>query len=155
MSIIGMSRRFLAKVAELAITIKEEMLVRRRNIARHCQDSDSDEYDELDNEQFKPKRKGAKVWFDAYRRGVYCQNYYNKGHFTKECKLLIKKFQICKSDNHNTDQCPNKSVGGSCPTREIVPVHVVQVETLLIQKNKKQNYEISSNEKGYGNQSYN
>jgi hypothetical protein len=88
-----------------------------------------------DEEQVKPKRLGAKVRFDTCRRGVYCQKCYNESHFTKECKLLIKKFQICKSDNHNIDQCPNKSVGGSCPTREIVPVHVVQVETLVIQKN--------------------
>ncbi len=42
-------------------------------MARYCQDSDSDEYDELDDEkQVKPKRIGAKVWFDTYKRGVYC-----------------------------------------------------------------------------------
>jgi hypothetical protein len=31
-----------------------------------------DEIDELeDDKKVKPKRKGAKVWFDTYRRGVY------------------------------------------------------------------------------------
>jgi hypothetical protein len=35
--------------------------------------------------------KGAKVRFDTWKRGVYCQKCYNEGHFTKECKLLIKK----------------------------------------------------------------
>jgi hypothetical protein len=36
MAIIGMSKRTLAKTAESTITIKEEMLIRRRNMARHC-----------------------------------------------------------------------------------------------------------------------
>ncbi len=30
-------------------------------------------------------------------------------------------------------------------------VHVVQTKTIIIQENKQQNYEISNNEKGYGN----
>ncbi len=125
-------------------------------MARYRQDFDSDEFGELDDDkQIKPKRKGAKVWFDTYRRGVYYQNCYNEGHFTKECKLLIKFCQICKSDNHNINQRPNKLVGGRCPTRKIVLVHVVQVEAPILQKNKQQKYEISNNEKGYGNQSYN
>jgi hypothetical protein len=42
-------------------------------------------------------------------------------------------------------------VGGRCPTREIVPVHVVQAEALVIQDNKQHNYEISNNKKEYGN----
>jgi hypothetical protein len=32
-----------------------------------------------------------------------------------------------------------------------VSVHVVQTKTIIIQENKQQNYEISNNEKGYGN----
>jgi hypothetical protein len=39
--------------------------------------------------------------------------------------------------------------------QKIVLVHVVQVETLVIQKKKQYNYEIPNNEKGYGNLSYN
>jgi hypothetical protein len=50
------------------------------------------------------KKKGAKVQFDTYKRGVYFQNCYNEGCFTKECKRLIKICQIYKSDNHNTNQ---------------------------------------------------
>jgi hypothetical protein len=65
-------------------------------MARYCQDSDSDEYDELDDgKQVKPKKKEQKVRFETYRRGVYCYNCYNKGHFTKECNLFIKFCQIC------------------------------------------------------------
>jgi hypothetical protein len=57
-------------------------------MAKYCQDFDSDEFDESDDaEQVKPKRKEVKVWFDTSRRGVYRENCYNKGHFTKECKL--------------------------------------------------------------------
>ncbi len=52
-------------------------------MAKYRQDFDSEESNESnDEEQVKPKRKGAKFWFDIYRRGVYWQNYYNEGHFT-------------------------------------------------------------------------
>jgi len=68
---------------------------------------------------------------------------------------VIKFCQICKSDNHNIDQCPSKSMGGRCPSRKIVPVHVVQAKTHVIKKDEQQNYEISNNEKRCGNQSYN
>ncbi len=72
MAIIGMPRKTLAKATKSTITIKQEMLVRRRNMARCRQDFNSDEFDESNDEQFKPKKKGAKVRFDTYRRGVYC-----------------------------------------------------------------------------------
>ncbi len=101
------------------------------------------------------KKLNQKVRFDTYRRGVYCYNCYNEGHFTKECKLLIKFCQICKNDNHNNHQCHNKSTGGRCPTKEIVSVHVVQIEPHVIHGNKQHNYEKFNNKKGYGNQSYN
>jgi hypothetical protein len=42
-------------------------------MVRYHQISNNDEYDELDDEKhFKPKRKETKVWFETYRRGVYC-----------------------------------------------------------------------------------
>jgi hypothetical protein len=92
MAIIGMPQRTLAEMAISAISIKEEIPIRKRNMVRHHENSNSDEFDELnDKEQVKPKRKGAKVQFDTCRRGVHCQKCYNDGHFTKECKLLIKK----------------------------------------------------------------
>ncbi len=66
MEIIGMPRKTLAKVVELTIAIEEEMSIRKRNMARYRQDSNSDEYDELDDEeQVTPKKKGVKVWFDT------------------------------------------------------------------------------------------
>jgi hypothetical protein len=56
---------------------------------------------------------------------VYCQNYCSEGHLTKECKLLNKFCWICKHNDHNIDQCPNKAMSRRCPSREIVLVHVV------------------------------
>jgi hypothetical protein len=57
--------------------------------------------------------------------------------------------------NHNTNKCHSKSACGRCPTKEIVLMHVVQIEAHVVQKNKQQNYQIFNNKKGYGNQSYN
>jgi hypothetical protein len=136
MEIIGMPRRILVDIAESTIAIEEEMPIRRRNMARYHQDFDTESNESNDEKQVKPKRKGAKVWFDTCRKGVYYHNCYNEGHFTKECKLLIKFCQICKSDNYNANQCPNKSAVGRCPTRKIMPMNVAQVETPIIQNNK-------------------
>jgi hypothetical protein len=36
-----------------------------------------------------------------------------------------------------TDQCPNKAMARRCPLREIVLVHVVQVEAPIVQEQKK------------------
>jgi len=36
MAIISMSQRTLAKMVESTIMIKEEMLIRRKNITRYC-----------------------------------------------------------------------------------------------------------------------
>ncbi len=47
---------------------------------------------------------------------------------------MIKRIQICKSDNHNFGQCPSKLVGGRCPTKEIMLMHVVQIEAFTIFK---------------------
>jgi hypothetical protein len=65
---------------------------------------------------------------------VYCQNSFNEGHFMKECKLLMKFYWICKVNDHNTDQCPNKTMSGSCPLREMVLVHVVKTKIPIIQE---------------------
>jgi hypothetical protein len=48
--------------------------VKKRNMAKYHQDSNSDEYDELNDEEQKlnKQKKGAKVWFDTYRKDVYC-----------------------------------------------------------------------------------
>jgi hypothetical protein len=71
---------------------------------------------------------------ETYRRGIYYQNYCNIGHLTKECKLLNKFCQICKENDHNTDQCPSKAMTRRCPSKEIVTVHVVQAKTLVVQQ---------------------
>jgi hypothetical protein len=63
----------------------------------------------------------------------YCHNCYNEGHFTKECKLLNKFYQIHKSNEHNTNHCPSNLVNGRCPSREIILIHVVQAEIPIIQ----------------------
>jgi hypothetical protein len=59
---------------------------------------------------------------------VYCQNCFNEGHFTKECKLFMKFYKICRENDHNINEFPSKVVSGSCPSREIIPVHVIQTK---------------------------
>jgi hypothetical protein len=62
----------------------------------------------------------------------------------------MKFCQICKSNDHNTDHCPSKVISGSCPSREIVPVHVVQVEVPVVQEQKQlQNYNVPNNQNQY------
>jgi hypothetical protein len=100
------------------------------------------------------KKKEQKFGLTHIEEVYIVKTIITKDIFTKECKLLIKFCQICESDNHNNDQCFSKLAGGKSPTRKIVLMHVVQAETLVIQENKQQNYEMSNNEKGYGNQSY-
>jgi hypothetical protein len=63
---------------------------------------------------FSHKKKEMKVHLDKYQRGIYCQN--------------------CNNDDHNTNHYPSKMVGDRCPSREIVLVHVVQVEAPIIQE---------------------
>ncbi len=53
----------------------------------HQNEYNSDEFDDFDNEderhEKKIKKKSKKIDFDMVRRGVYCQNCFNEGHFTK------------------------------------------------------------------------
>jgi hypothetical protein len=68
----------------------------------------------------------------------------------------MKFCQICKSNDHNTDHCLSKIISGSCPSREIVPVHVVQLQVLVIQDQKQfQNYNVPNNQNQYNDQQYN
>jgi hypothetical protein len=91
MAIINMLQRTLVEVVELVIMIEKEMPIRKKSIVKYCQDSDNEESEDSDEEEKqKPKKKKTKYYFETIRRGVYCQNYYNEGHFTKECKLLNK-----------------------------------------------------------------
>ncbi len=73
---------------------------------------------------------------DTIREGVYCQNCFNEGHFTKECKLLMKFYQIYKASDHYTYQCPSKEMSGNCPSREIVEVNVIQAKIPIVQEPK-------------------
>ncbi len=59
-----------------------------------------------------------------------------EGHFTKECKLLMKIYQICKASDHYMDQCPSKTMSGNCPSKKIVAVHVVQAKIPIVQEPK-------------------
>jgi hypothetical protein len=78
----------------------------------------------------------------------------NEGHLKEECKLLNKFCQICKQNDHNIDQCPNKAMSRRCPSKEIVPMHVVQAKTLIVQEQKQlQEYNTPNNQ--FGNQQYN
>ncbi len=51
MAIISMSWRTLAEVVELTIMIEEKMQIRKKSIARYCQDSDNDESKHYDEEK--------------------------------------------------------------------------------------------------------
>ncbi len=131
------------------------MQVRRNNIARYRQKFDSEELEDFDDEEKRrPKKKETKDIFETYRRSVYCLNCYNEGHLTKEYTLLNKFCQICKRNDHNTYQCPNEVMVRICPSREIVPMHVVQVETLVVQE-QKQLHEYNTPNNQFGNQQYN
>jgi hypothetical protein len=83
-----------------------------------------------------PKKKEIKYHSETIRRGVYYQNCYNEGHLTKECKLLNKFCQICKQNDHNIAKCPSKLVFGRCPSKEIILMHVIQLETPVVQEQK-------------------
>jgi hypothetical protein len=71
--------------------IKEEMPIIKKSIARYHQDYNSEELEDSDEEEKRrPKKKETKYHSETIKRGVYCQNYYNEGYLTKECKLLNK-----------------------------------------------------------------
>lgn len=63
-------------------------------MARYCQNNfDNDESYDLDDfdEQHEKniKKKSKKVDFDTIEQWIYYQNYFNEGHFKKECKILM------------------------------------------------------------------
>jgi hypothetical protein len=47
-------------------------------------------------------------------------------------------YRICNASDHNIDQCPSKAMSGSCPSREIIPIHIVQTEVGHKNKNNYQ-----------------
>jgi hypothetical protein len=69
--------------------------------------------------------------------------------------MLNKFCQICKSNKHNKNHCPSNIVNGRFPSREIVPIHVVQVEVLVIQEQQQQHYEAPPQHNRFVNQQYN
>jgi hypothetical protein len=92
MAIINMPKRILVEIVESTIIIEEKLPMRRKNMVRYCHnDFDRDEYDDSNDEdedyEKKTKKKFKKTYFNTVRRELYCQNYLNEGHFTKECKL--------------------------------------------------------------------
>jgi hypothetical protein len=119
----------------------------------HQNNFDSDEFDDFEENEKqyerKIKKKSKKMNFDTYRKGVYCQNCYNESHYTKECKLLMKFCQTCKSNDNKIliKCCSSKAISGSCLSREIVPTHVVQIEVPVIQEQKQiQNYNVPNDQ---------
>jgi hypothetical protein len=71
--------------------------IRKKSITRYRQDFDNKKSeDSNEEEKWRPKKKEIKDYSKTIRRGMYCQNYYNEGHLTKECKLLKFFCQICK-----------------------------------------------------------
>ncbi len=83
---------------------------------------------------------------------MYCQNCFNEGHSMKECKLLMKLCWICKANDHNMDQCPSKTMSGNCPSKEIVPVHVIKAKIPIVQEQKQlSNYSVPNDHNQYNN----
>jgi hypothetical protein len=96
MAIIGMLQKTLAEIIKSMIMI-EKMTIKKKNIVRYFQDSNNEESkDSYEEEKWISKKKETKDHSKTIIRGVYCQNCYNEGHLTKECKLLNKFCQICK-----------------------------------------------------------
>jgi hypothetical protein len=94
MVIISMPRRTLTELAKFIILVEKQLHVRRKNMARYCQnnsnnDESKDSDDENEHYKNKTKKKSKKVNIDTIRKGVYYQNCFNEGHFTKEYKLLM------------------------------------------------------------------
>ncbi len=63
-------------------------------MARYCQNNyNSDKFENNDDEdehyKYKTKTKSQKVNIDIIKKGVYYQNCFNEGHFTKEYNLLM------------------------------------------------------------------
>jgi hypothetical protein len=48
----------------------------------------------------------------------------------------MKFCRICKASDHIIDQCPSKVVSGSCPSKEIIPLQVIQIKELGEQEQK-------------------
>jgi hypothetical protein len=65
--------------------IEEKNPIRKKSIARYCQNSNNEESKDFDEkEKEKPKKKEIKDHSEIIRRDVYCQNCYNEGHLTNE-----------------------------------------------------------------------
>jgi hypothetical protein len=80
---------------------------------------------------------------------VYCQNCFNEGHSMKECKLLMKlcaRLMIIIWINVLV------TMSGSCPSKEIVPVHVIQAKIPIVQEQKQlSNYSVPNDQNQYNN----
>jgi hypothetical protein len=57
MAIISMPQITLVEVAKSTIMIEEEMLVRKKSIARYCQDSNSEELEDDEEKKWRTKKK--------------------------------------------------------------------------------------------------
>jgi len=82
-------------MVESVILVEKELHVKQKSIAKYSLNNfDSDKFENNDDEdehyEKKIKKESKKVNIDTIREGVYCQNCFNEGHFTKECKLLMK-----------------------------------------------------------------
>jgi hypothetical protein len=50
------------------------------------------------------------------------------------------------------DQCPSKTMSGNCPSKEIVPVHVIKAKIPIVQEQKQlSNYSVPNDHNQYNN----
>jgi hypothetical protein len=52
----------------------------------------------------------------------------------KNVNSYISFVKYVKSNEHNTNHCPSKTISGRCLLREIVIIHVLQAEVPVIQE---------------------
>jgi hypothetical protein len=84
----------------------------------------------INDEQEKKRRKRYKEWNDRYWWNVFCQNYHNEGHLTKECKFLQTICNIYRRRGHETNDYPLKELGGQY-VRKDIPINVIQPKTFV------------------------
>jgi len=100
-----MPQKTLVEVVNSTVVIEQEMPMKRKGqMVRHHEGFYSDEFEfDYDDEDYqKTRRLRRKMKFETYKKGIYYQNCYNEGHYSKECKLLQKLCHICKCNDHHS-----------------------------------------------------
>jgi hypothetical protein len=89
LTIIGVPRKMIIEVANLARKFEEEMPTPcRTKRSQPLSKNDDLDKESTDDEHKKEITKNHKEQDDRYQRSIFCQKCHNKSHLTRECKLL-------------------------------------------------------------------